>query len=90
MNTTKPTLEQCKTAVETYLEAQKKVTVDSSKTVQSGNLISVDYIGRLENGEVFDTSVESVAKECGVYQEGRPYGSGLDLIAGAVHTAYDS
>lgn len=81
--TTKTTLEQCKTAVTAYLESQKNVKIDDTKKVQSGSTIVVDYIGRLENGEVFDTSVESVAKECGVYVASRNYGSGLEFTAGA-------
>ncbi|MFQ6056430.1 MAG: FKBP-type peptidyl-prolyl cis-trans isomerase, partial [Methanosarcinales archaeon] len=41
-----------------------KVVNISSKntTVNKGDLVSVDYIGRLENGEVFDTSYEDLAK----------------------------
>jgi FKBP-type peptidyl-prolyl cis-trans isomerase 2 len=33
------------------------------KTVKIGDNISVDYIGSLENGKVFDTSIEKVANE---------------------------
>ncbi len=33
------------------------------KTVKKGDNISVNYIGSLENGKVFDTSIESVALE---------------------------
>ncbi len=83
MNTTQPTLEQCKISVTNYLEAQNNVTKDDSATVQSGNTIVVDYIGRLADGTVFDTSVESVAKECGVYNEARNYSEGLEFTAGA-------
>lgn len=83
METTQPTLEQCQTAVSNYLESQKDVSIDSSTTVQSGNTIVVDYIGRLANGEVFDTSVESVARECGLYNEARNYSEGLEFVAGA-------
>ena len=85
MNTTQPTHEQCQAAVTSYLESQKNITPDTSKKVQSGSAITVDYIGRLANGEVFDTSIESVAKECGLYNEARGYGSGLDFVAGSVH-----
>jgi len=35
----------------------------SEKTVKMGDNISVDYIGSLENGKVFDTSIEKVANE---------------------------
>ena len=41
--------------------------------VQKWDNIVVDYIGRLADGTVFDTSVESVAKWCGTYNEGRNY-----------------
>lgn len=61
MDTTK-TLEECKAAVTTYLDAQKNVTLDASQQVKAGNTITVDYIGRLADGTVFDTSIESVAK----------------------------
>ncbi len=43
------------------------------KTVKSGDKISVDYVGRLENGKVFDTSIESVAKENNILITGREY-----------------
>ena len=41
--------------------------------VKKGDIVKVDYIGKLENGEVFDTSIESVAKEEGIYTPERPY-----------------
>ncbi|AEH06577.1 FKBP-type peptidyl-prolyl cis-trans isomerase [Methanothermococcus okinawensis] len=41
--------------------------------VKKGDKVKVDYIGKLENGEVFDTSIESVAKEEGIYTPERPY-----------------
>ena len=47
--------------------------VDNTMTVENGNTIKVDYVGTLEDGTVFDTSIESVAKESDSYQEGRPY-----------------
>lgn len=77
------TLEQCKTAVSNYLASVKDATLDATQTVTSGSVITVDYIGRLSNGEVFDTSVESVAKECGLYNAARNYAEGLDFTAGA-------
>ncbi len=43
------------------------------KTVKSGDKISVDYVGRLENGKVFDTSIESVAKENNILITGKEY-----------------
>lgn len=43
------------------------------QAVQKWDSIVVDYIGRLADGTVFDTSVESVAKWCGTYNEARNY-----------------
>ena len=39
----------------------------------SGQVVKVNYAGWVLNGEYFDTSIESVAREQGLYQEGRPY-----------------
>jgi FKBP-type peptidyl-prolyl cis-trans isomerase len=49
-----------KTAIETYL-AQADTKGEGTEIVK-GNNITVDYIGRLNDSEVFDTSVESIAK----------------------------
>ena len=38
-----------------------------------GDTVKVNYTGRLLSGKVFDTSVESVAKEAGMFDERRPY-----------------
>jgi FKBP-type peptidyl-prolyl cis-trans isomerase 2 len=41
--------------------------MDSGKAVQSGDLVRVNYIGKLPNGEVFDTSLYSVAVDNTTY-----------------------
>ena len=41
--------------------------------VKSGDTVQVDYTGKLENGTVFDTSIEEVAKEAGIYNAQREY-----------------
>jgi FKBP-type peptidyl-prolyl cis-trans isomerase 2 len=51
--------------------------------VKLGDKITVDYVGKLTNGTVFDTSIESVAKENGKYQTGRDYSQGLSFTVGA-------
>lgn len=66
-------VEDCKQAVADYMNTQKSATIDETKTVANGSSISVDYIGRLEDGIVFDTSVESVAKKCNLYTPQRNY-----------------
>lgn len=38
-----------------------------------GDTILVNYVGRALDDKVFDTSIESVAKSSGTFQEGRPY-----------------
>lgn len=43
------------------------------KTVKSGNNITVDYIGRIQDGKVFDTSIETVAKDNNLFMSGRDY-----------------
>ena len=40
------------------------------KTVKMGDNISVDYIGSLDNGKVFDTSIEKVANESNLSRSG--------------------
>lgn len=44
-----------------------------SREVKSGDTVQVDYTGKLENGTVFDTSREDVAKQEGIYVEGIEY-----------------
>ena len=43
------------------------------KYVKSDSTISVDYEGRLNDGKLFDTSIEDVAKKEGVYAKERTY-----------------
>ena len=45
----------------------------TKKHVEKGDTVSISYIGRLENGEVFDTNLAEEAKKAGTYQEGRTY-----------------
>lgn len=50
--------------------------------VQEGDLISVNYIGQLEDGTIFDTSLEDVAKEAGQHNPARGY-EPLEFTVGA-------
>lgn len=77
MNNPVMSIEACKEAVTTYLEQTKLKTVDTSKKVKTNTAVVVDYVGRLADGTVFDTSVESVAKACGLYTTQRNYSEWL-------------
>ncbi|MHC1757279.1 MAG: peptidylprolyl isomerase [Methanosarcina sp.] len=46
---------------------------NSNKTVENGDTISVNYVGKLEDGTVFDTSEKEAASEAGIYNEMRDY-----------------
>jgi len=49
--------------------------------LKKGDFVLVDYIGRVsETGEVFDTTVEDVAKEEGIYKEGGLYEPTLVVV----------
>ena len=61
----------CTKVIEKYLEwADKEWQWEWIKVWDN---IVVDYIWRLEDGTVFDTSIESIAKACWKYNEGRDY-----------------
>lgn len=55
---------------------------DTSQKVEEGDYVSVNYTGSLEDGTVFDTSIEEVAKAEDVYNPYRTY-EPLSFIAGA-------
>ena len=69
----------CQKAVQKYLDwADKKW---SWEEVKSWDNITVDYIWRLEDGTVFDTSIQSISEACGTYSESRDYTEGLSFQA---------
>ncbi len=51
----------------------KQTKEGNGTKVENGNKVKVHYVGRFLDGKVFDTSVESVAKESGVYNPQRNY-----------------
>ncbi len=72
----------CESAVIDYQKLAKTFEIQD-KTVNNWNTISVDYIGRLKDWTVFDTSVESIAKACWNYQTWRDYTQWLAFQAWA-------
>lgn len=50
--------------------------------VERGDTVKIHYIGMLENGKVFDTSLRDVAKEAGIYNPRRKY-EPLEFVVGA-------
>ncbi len=50
--------------------------------VEKNDTVLVNYTGKFENGEIFDTSYEEKAKEAGIFVPGRDY-SPLEIKVGA-------
>ncbi len=57
-------------------------SMDGSTVVGMGDIVQVDYTGKLPDGTVFDTSDPEVAKSADVYQEGKSY-QPLMVVMGA-------
>ena len=53
-----------------YIIVNKK---GNGQKVEIGRQVAINYTGRLLDGKVFDTSLESVAKENEIYDSRRPY-----------------
>ena len=69
----------CEATVQKYLDwADKEWQWEEIK--QWDNIV-VDYIWRLEDWTVFDTSIKSIAEACGTYVEGRDYTQWLSFEA---------
>lgn len=51
--------------------------------IKAGDTITVDYVGKHLDGTVFDTSLETVAQEAGLYNPNRDYTQGLSFTVGA-------
>ena len=71
--------QDCQKVVQEYLDGADKNWL--WEEVKAWDNITVDYIWRLENGTVFDTSIESVAKACWKYNEYRDYTEWLSFEA---------
>ena len=57
-------------------------TSASDKVVKSGDNVSVDYVGTLDNGSVFDTSNMTIAQQANIYNPDYSYAP-LSFIAGS-------
>lgn len=79
--TTNTETNSCKEAISAYLDQTQAST--KGDIVEKWNTVTVDYVGRLDEETVFDTSVESIAKACGKYTAGRNYNEGLSFEVGA-------
>ena len=53
-----------------YIIVKKK---GNGPKVATGKKVSMNYVGRLLDGSLFDTSIKGVAEEAGKVQVGRPY-----------------
>lgn len=67
--------------IKEYLANANKNIQD--QTVVSGDKITVDYIGRLDASEVFDTSIQNIAEAAGKFSPARDYSAGLSFTVGA-------
>ncbi|MFQ5406431.1 MAG: peptidylprolyl isomerase [Candidatus Micrarchaeia archaeon] len=65
--------------------ATPSVTIESSEvielTVKKGDEVKVDYLGTLEDGTVFDTSIQAEAEKAGLPK--RPFYEPLAFVVGA-------
>jgi len=78
--------EKEKQAIEKYL-SENKITAQplesglviiehvkgKGKKPQNGQMVKVNYTGKLLNGKVFDTNIEADARAAGIYNPNRPY-----------------
>lgn len=65
------------------LLSSKSSFMKNQTSIQSWDQIIVDYIGKHLDGTVFDTSIQSVAEEAGLYNPQRNYEEGLAFTVGA-------
>ena len=72
-------INDCEKAVQKYLDWSDKEW--QWEEIKAWDNIVVDYIWRLEDWTVFDTSIKSIAEACGKYSEGRDYTQWLSFEA---------
>ena len=72
---------ECQIQVQEELKRQRG-RMAFKRTVNTGDIITMQYIVRLSDGTLVDTSSESIAKACGLYNEKRDYNAGISFKAG--------
>ncbi len=55
------------------------------QVAKDGDTVQVDYTGKLENGSIFDTSIQVVAEDAGILTTGRAY-KPLSVVLGSHST----
>ncbi len=66
------------------------ITDSTVEVVEEGDYVRVDYIGKLEDGTVFDTSIKDIAIEAGIYNQKRDYQPlGFTVGAGEMIKGFD-
>ena len=66
-------------------------TGENMEKVKEGDYVKVDYIGELEDGTIFDTSIKDAAIEGEVYNPNRAYEPlGFTVGAGQMIAGFDS
>lgn len=71
----------CANAIQDYLAKADKAWTGEI-VITKWHIVTVHYIGRLDDEIVFDTSIEEIAKACGKYTSGRNYNEGLVFEVG--------
>ena len=65
-------------------------TDSTAEVVKEGDYVLVDYIGKLKDDTVFDTSIKEVAIEAGIYNPKRDYQPlGFTVGAGEMIKGFD-
>ena len=68
---------------EETVNEEEQVVADSDAVVENWDTVVVDYVGKLTDWTVFDTSIRSVAEEAGMFNPQRDYESGLEFVVWA-------
>ncbi|MCK4732484.1 MAG: peptidylprolyl isomerase [Methanophagales archaeon] len=71
-------------------EEETKSMASTTEVVKAGDYVQVDYVGKLKDGTVFDTSIEKIAKDSGKYNPNRAYQPlGFKVGAGQMIPGFD-